>query len=168
MATAKPTTQVQNLAYSRYTDVCDEPVESRLAPISGYQDMPLVTLEESIEPISHLFDKIKDIVQTAKENCKAPADGLSQDESASIYLYTMQFDSGHSLYQVLNENLRSENRQLLKPWFSYLKLFLTALYKLPSLRLTVWRGVRNVDLSSKYPAGTKFPLILFRINTDYV
>jgi hypothetical protein len=146
----------QNLAVSRYTDLRDEPVTRLLAPITGYQDMPLVTLEESIEPVSHLFDEIEGNVWVAKENCKNPADGLSQNESASIHLYTMQFGSDLSFYHALNNNLRSENRQTLKPWFSFLKLFLTALYKLPSQTQTVWRGVRGEDLSSKYPTGSKF------------
>ncbi len=153
---AKAMAHGPNLAESRYTDFRDEPVTRLLAPIAGYQNMPLVTLEESIEPVAHLFDGIEGNIWVAKENCKAPADGLSQDESASIHLYTMQFGSELSLYHALNKNLRSENRQSLKPWFSFLKLFLTALYRLPSGAQTVWRGVRGEDLSSKYPTGSKF------------
>ncbi|CAF5170163.1 unnamed protein product, partial [Rotaria magnacalcarata] len=68
----------------------------------------------------------------------------------------MQFDGGPSLYILLNESLRAENREQLKPWFSFLKLFLTALYKLPSKNGTVWRGIKGVDLSTKYKTGTKF------------
>jgi hypothetical protein len=145
-----------NLAVSRYTDFRDEPVSRLLAPISGYQDMPLVSLEKSIEPVANLFDEIDANVWVAKENSKNPADNLSEDESASIHLYTMQFGSDPSLYHALNEKLRCEDRHALKPWFSYLKLFLTALHKLPSRAQTVWRGVRDVDLSSKYPTGSKF------------
>ncbi|CAF1589101.1 unnamed protein product [Adineta steineri] len=150
-----------NLAISRYTDFRDEPVSRLLAPIGGYQDKPIVSLEESVELVSDLFDDIQGNVWVAKENCKNPADGLNQNESAAIHLYTMQFDPDPSLYHVLNEKLRSENRQSLKPWFSYLKLFLTALYKLPSRSQTVWRGVRNVDLSAKYPTGSKFAFTVF-------
>ncbi|CAF5100969.1 unnamed protein product, partial [Rotaria sp. Silwood1] len=47
-----------------------------------------------------------------------------------------------SLYRVLNRALRSENRQALKVWFSYLKLFDIALDKLPTVKEPVWRGVR--------------------------
>ena len=46
-----------------------------------------------------------------------------------------------SLYRVLNEALRSENRQALKIWFPYLKLFDTALDLLPTVKESVWRGV---------------------------
>ncbi|CAF1631476.1 unnamed protein product [Adineta ricciae] len=151
MATSTP-----NLAVSRYSDFRDEPVSRLLAPVSGYQDKPLVSLEESIEPVAHLFEEIASNIWVSKVNCQNPANGLTQDEAASIHLYTMQFSTDPSLYHVLNEKLRSENRNSLKPWFSYLKLFLTALHKLPSHAQTVWRGIRNVDLSSKYPTGSKF------------
>ena len=46
-----------------------------------------------------------------------------------------------SLHRVLNEALRSENRQALKIWFPYLKLFDTALDLLPTVKESVWRGV---------------------------
>jgi hypothetical protein len=68
----------------------------------------------------------------------------------------MQFDGGPSLFEIINETLRAENRQNLKPWFLFLKLFLTALYKLPSKNEKVWRGVKGVDLSKKYKTGTEF------------
>jgi hypothetical protein len=162
---ASKTPPLHNLAVSRYTDLRDEPVTRLLAPITGYQDMPLVSLEASIEPVSQLFDGIEGNAWVAKENSQNPADGLSQDESASIHLYTMQFGSDLSLYHALNKDLRSENRQSLKPWFSFLKLFLTALHKLPSKAQIVWRGVRGEDLSAKYPTGKKFASVVFTIET---
>jgi hypothetical protein len=54
-----------------------------------------------------------------------------------------------SLYRVLNKALRSENRQALKIWFPYLKLFDTALDKLPTVKEVVWRGV-NLDIGKRY------------------
>lgn len=141
---------------SRFSDFSNEPVDHLLSPIKGYQDEPLVPLADAIEPVSQFFKEIKDNVMVALHNCQKPADGLSQEESASIHLYTMQFDGSPSLYELLNESLRAENRQNLKPWFLYLKLFLTALYKLPSKNEQVWRGIKGVDLSKKYSTGTKF------------
>lgn len=58
--------------------------------------------------------------------------GLTPDMSASIYLYTMQFGTEPSLFQELNKTLRTENRQALKPWFPFLKLFLSASHTLPA------------------------------------
>jgi hypothetical protein len=83
-------------------------------------------------------------------------DGLTQEESASIQLYTMEWQSSNnSLYFHLNAALRAQDRGLLVPYFGYLKLILSALWKLQSVRKTVWRGVKT-DLSSKYPVGKTF------------
>ncbi|CAF3150105.1 unnamed protein product [Rotaria sp. Silwood2] len=147
---------IQSGDESRFTDLYNEPVDHLLSPIKGYQDKPVVSLPKAIEPVAGFFNKIEDNVSVALHNCQNPADGLDQQESASIHLYTMQFRGGPSLYLLLNKSLRAENREELQPWFSYLKLFLTALHKLPSRSETVWRGIRDVDLSSKYKKGTKF------------
>ncbi|CAF0821026.1 unnamed protein product [Rotaria sordida] len=57
---------------------------------------------------------------------------------------------------MLNRTLRLADRTKLQPWFKYLKLFLTAFYKLPRSEHTlVWRGVRE-DLSGLYPKGKEF------------
>ena len=42
-----------------------------------------------------------------------------------------------SFYRVLNRALRSEDRSSLKPWFVFLKLFATALGKLPNLKKVI-------------------------------
>lgn len=147
---------LQSNLLSRITDLFDEPVDHCLIPIRGYENLPLRPLKETIVPISNLFDRIEDYVYIALQNCRSPTDGLNQQESAAIQLYTMQFRNGPSLYKILNETLRTEDRETLKPWFLYLKLFLTALYKLPSESQTVWRGIKNVDLSSKYKKDSKF------------
>jgi hypothetical protein len=57
-----------------------------------------------------------------------------------------------SLYRVLNEALREKDRSVLVPWHGYLKLFDTALKKLPSVSMRLWRGV-NVDISKNYKEG---------------
>lgn len=141
---------------TRFIDAREEPVYKHLLPIEGYQHAPLVSLDEALEPIAQFFNAIDRKVWVAKKNCKKPKEGLKQDESASIHLYTMQFSEGPSFYQVLNQTLRAENREGLKPWFKFLKLFITALYKLPSHSGTFWRGVPGMDLSSEYPRGETF------------
>jgi hypothetical protein len=141
---------------SRFTDLFEEPVDRLLLPIQGYEDQSLLSLVEAIKPISEFFKGLEDNVYVALHNCQNPADGLTQEESAAIHLYTMQFRGGPSLYLLLNRALRAEDRDELIPWFPFLKLFLTALHKLPSQNGTVWRGVRDVDLSLKYSTGTKF------------
>ncbi|CAF4900193.1 unnamed protein product [Rotaria socialis] len=78
-------------------------------------------------------------------------DSLSTDESASIYLYTMEWPD--ALYHKLNAALRNKCRESLPIWFSYLKLFLTALFKLPDVEGEVlWRGIKK--RFEDYKSGT--------------
>ncbi|CAF0743691.1 unnamed protein product [Adineta steineri] len=71
-------------------------------------------------------------------------------------LYSMEWEPHKEcLYFALNATLRTEDRLKLKSWFSYLKLVLTALEKLPSTRCNVYRGV-NLDLTKQYTEGKTF------------
>lgn len=138
---------------SRFNDIAGEPLNQILPPISGYEHVPVVGLKEAIQPVSHLFNGIDWYVWVAIEHSLHPVDGLTSDESASIYLYTMTCSNGPSVYEILNQHLRSDNRETLRPWFSYLKLFLTGLRKLPSRHCTVWRGIQNGYRWMHYPTG---------------
>jgi hypothetical protein len=136
----------------RFTDIAQEPLEF-LSPIGGYEEMPLVSLEEAVSKLVHLLPAVQSHAYVAKQRCKKPADGLSQDESASIMLYTMGWAPLEKcLYVVLNATLRTADRQKLQPWFLYLRLFVGALSRLPPLRETVYRGVK-LDLSNGYTIG---------------
>jgi hypothetical protein len=112
--------------------VRDEP-KKLLLPISGYEKETVKSLEDACESIKDLFDqKLKQHVTIAKINSKEPEGGLSPDEAASIQLYTMEWDvHEESLYMILNRTLRLADRGKLRPWFKYLKLFLTGFFKLP-------------------------------------
>ncbi|CAF4033034.1 unnamed protein product, partial [Adineta steineri] len=71
-------------------------------------------------------------------------------------LYSMEWEPHEEcLSFALNAALRTEDRKELKPWFSYLKLILTALEKLPSTPCNVFRGV-NLDLSNQYSVRKTF------------
>ncbi|CAF0884352.1 unnamed protein product [Adineta steineri] len=135
----------------------DEP-KRMLVPISGYEKETVKSLEDACEPIKDLFDHhFKQYITVAKMNSTDPEDKLTQDESAAIHLYTMEWAKhDNSLYMKLNQTLRSVDRSKLTPWFKYLKLLLTAFFKLPPSKDTlVWRGVRE-DLSALYPMGKEF------------
>jgi hypothetical protein len=124
-----------------------------LAPLRGYAAEKPVPLKDAVAKLRELVDDVDSRVWTATNRCKNPADTLTQDESAAIVLYTIEWDPSHpSLYLVLNRTLRLEDRRKLISWFPYLKLLLTALFKLPSIRCTVWRGVLG-DLRSHYKQG---------------
>lgn len=140
----------------RITDIAEEPLEY-LAPIGGYVEMPLVSLEEAVEPLVSILPDIQSYVYTAKQRCEKPADGLSQDESASIMLYTMEWQPlDECLYIILNATLRSPDRQQkFKPWRLYMRLFLNALFRLQPLHGEVYRGIK-LDMSERYIKGQTF------------
>lgn len=124
-------------------------------PIIGYAQEPLLSLEEACVPLIDIVQDLFTYVSAALQNTPLePADGLARDESASIRLYTMEWrHEQQSLYTVLNYTLRSTDRTNLQPWYRYLKLFLTALAKLPCAPpQTVWRGVRK-KINDAFPPG---------------
>ena len=126
------------------------------APIMGYADEPLLPLLEACAPLSDIIYNILFYAQAAlNETSEKPADGLTIDESAAIRLYTVQWDKSYrSLYIMLNHILINEDRDKLRPYFKYLKLFLTALVKIPCVpRLTIWRGVTK-NLSADHSPNT--------------
>lgn len=128
-----------------------------LGPVMGYADEPLLPLFKACVPLTDIIHNLSLYVETAlKETSEEPSDGLTIDESAAIRLYTMEWDEPHtSLYLMLNHTLTKTDREQLRPYFKYLKLFLTALVKLPCVPpLTVWRGVTK-NLSAQFPPDTQ-------------
>ena len=140
----------------RFLDAVHEP-RNFLQPIEGYRDLPLVTLEEAVEPIKEFCPDVPRRAYIAKRNCEEPEDGLTPDESAAIFLYTCEWAPREQcLYVVLNSVLRSKNRnRLIKPWLLYIKLLLVALFKLRSCQMALWRGVR-LDLRNEYKVGKTY------------
>lgn len=127
-----------------------------LSPITGYASEPLLPLVKACAPLSNILHDLSKYVQIALDEApEQPADGLTVDESAAIRLYTIEWEKPHrSLYSMLNFTLKTTNREDLRPYFKYLKLFLTALAKLPCVPpKTVWRGVTK-NLSQEFPPGT--------------
>ena len=115
-----------------------------LDPITGYAQEQLLPLADACEPLVNIVDSIMTYVTLVlQETPDNPPDGLTRDESASICLYTLEWNSGQlSLYSILNKTLKTADRNSLQPWFRYLKLFLTALVKLPCQPpQTIWRGI---------------------------
>lgn len=120
-------------------------LEPDYSAIEGYLDYPEVPLEIAMEQLKDVLPRIMGYVQIAKARCEHPADGLTSDESASIYLYTME---AVGVYKKLNQILEKNQLSLLTPWFLFLRLFHTALEKLPSQRRSVWRSV-NGDITTQ-------------------
>lgn len=143
----------QSNKMSRYTDINFQ--TKKLPPVSGYWNEDLVTLEVALKRVESLFSDLPRSIRTAKKHCTFPSPhGLTHDESAAVYLYTMDGDQ-KSFYKILNNALRSENRAILRVWFPFLKLFEVAIKKLPSIKGSVWRGVPE-DVSSQFKRDQTF------------
>ena len=113
----------------------------RLPPVYGFRSEKLVPIETALKSIEPQIEELPYYIKMAKRHCHFPSEhGLSKDQSAAIYIYTMEWGDT-TLYRVLNNALRSENRQALKIWFPYMKLFDTALDMLPTVKGNLWRGV---------------------------
>jgi hypothetical protein len=74
--------------------------------------------------------------------------GLTADEVAALYLYTCET----AFYRQINAALRDATRARVTGYFPYLRLFLSALGKLPGRPGSLYRGV-NLDLRHQYPRG---------------
>ncbi|CAF0899374.1 unnamed protein product [Adineta steineri] len=124
---------------NRFSDI--DSTLKRLPAVYGYHSEELVSLEKALESIELQINGLQFYIKTAKKHCHFPLEhGLTRDESAAVYIYTMEWGRT-SLYHVLNEALRDANRQNIIIWLSYLKLFDTALDKLPTIKDSVWRGI---------------------------
>jgi hypothetical protein len=143
----------------RISDIVQKSLEHSTL-IYGYDKMPIVSLEEAIEPlISFLGIEIRSYVSIAKEHYTniPPINGLTLNESASILLYLMEWQPHDQCISfALNSMLRSKKRhKQIKSWFPYLKLLLTSLSKLPFAQRSIYRAIK-CDLSKDYPLGKTF------------
>ncbi|CAF1480841.1 unnamed protein product, partial [Rotaria sordida] len=87
-----------------------------LPPIQGYDEQPLVSLEDAVKPLESIVPQVNHMVWTVKQSLIEPKDDLSKDESSSIMLYTLEWPPpDKSFYSILNEKLRSQNRRQLTP-----------------------------------------------------
>ncbi|CAF0895538.1 unnamed protein product [Adineta steineri] len=137
----------------RFTDI--ESTSKRLPPVSGYLTHQLVSLSKALEPIHSIIDRLDHFSEIAKTECHFPSEhGLTRDESAAVYLYTMEWGQ-NSFYRVINRALRAEDQLLLKPWCAYLKLFDVAVQKLPTIRKNLWRGASK-DVTRNFKKGDEF------------
>ncbi|CAF0860706.1 unnamed protein product [Rotaria sordida] len=132
------------------------PSEIPRKPIVHFETVSNVSIEASVDPLVSLVPDVKIMVSKAKQKCNGPKDDLTIDESASIMLYSLEWEPRErSFYVILNNTLRAEDEEKLKPWHLYLKLLVTAFEKLPSISKTIYRGVK-MDLSAQYPIGKTF------------
>lgn len=115
-----------------------------LEPIQGIMDTRAVGLQEACKALA-----LESPAAASMKAVESRERGeLSSDEAASIHMYT-----GDSLYRKLNEVLRSPDREAVNVYFSYLRLFLTALKRAPAGNVPLFRGIKK-DLAHEYPEGS--------------
>jgi len=120
-------------------------VGEKMEAITGIRDCPLQSLEAATKKVLMLIPGLAAYVKTALERVTVSG-GLSKDEAAAVYLYTME----SKFYKDINANLREVNRTKILPFFPYLRLLLAAFEKLAPKPLDLWRGVK-LDLKKMYP-----------------
>lgn len=146
-----------NRINQRFTETAPPPKDAPF--LDEYLQEPLVSLENALREVSAHITRLNKYIEDAFKQCnQSDKYGLTKEESAAIYLYTMDWKEGSaaSLYYNLNDALRSGNRSKMKSWFPYLKLLVTALDKFPSVQLEVWRNLSG-DFSKDYPQDKVFP-----------
>ncbi|CAF1201874.1 unnamed protein product [Adineta steineri] len=137
----------------RFTDI--ELENKRLPACCGYITWKLLSLRDAMKELQGFLQEINYFVKEAKKHCSYPNDdNLTKDESAAIYIYTMEISDDSCVYRILNETLRLEDRTKVRPWFGYLKLLHSATSKLPTLKGTIWRGI-NKDVTMHFKKGQK-------------
>jgi hypothetical protein len=126
--------------------------------IDGYLDEPVLPLEDTLKPFDGKIDQLSGYIKEAKRKCHYPSEhNLTRDESAAIYIYTMQW-SDECLYDHLQAAWRSKDRSELKPWFKYLKLFKGALDKLPNTDTEIWQGISYDEKWKEQLLSNSLPL----------
>ncbi|UJR07151.1 hypothetical protein I4U23_011439 [Adineta vaga] len=127
-------------------------------PILWLKDLrntPLVSLEDAVEPLRSTFPRVNMSARVAKYRIGKPPDGLTIDESAAIQIYeTGGSGLNQRIYDILNRVLFDQDRDQMQPYLSYLKLLLTALWKLPSFQGTICYE-EQADVSNQYRKGQK-------------
>ncbi|CAF4030903.1 unnamed protein product [Adineta steineri] len=137
----------------RFTDIQLE--NKRLPACYGYLTWELLSLEDAMKELQGLLQEINRFVTLAKRHCTYPNDhDLTKDESAAIYIYTMEISDDSCVYRILNQTLRAEDRKKVRPWFGYLKLLDSATSKLPRFKGTVFRGI-DKDVTKSFKKGQR-------------
>lgn len=127
--------------------------DDSLTPVDGVMELPVPkTLDDAagavagkpcIKSSNYKADEL------AKKQVGRPVRKMEPKEYAALMLYT-----SNAIYKELNQSLRDGNRNKLKKFFKYLRLFFESMEALPKQKRKLWRGL-SVDLHSspQYKVG---------------
>eukprot|EP01103_Thecamoeba_quadrilineata_P002272 TRINITY_DN12256_c0_g1_i1.p1 TRINITY_DN12256_c0_g1~~TRINITY_DN12256_c0_g1_i1.p1 ORF type:complete len:862 (-),score=184.65 TRINITY_DN12256_c0_g1_i1:51-2636(-) len=152
---------------NRFLDVSGEDLQVQL-PISGFFDPPFqpLDLRESVKMLNlkHCEGYIESVEKKSSDRQKFLSQTRPNEEFIAelhiqaIMMYTVQWRSGtkDSLYYNLNHALRVQNRDMLKPYSSYLHHLLQALFAIETNEHlpTLYRAVAGANMRSLYPDGS--------------
>jgi len=139
----------------RLQSVKDEKL-TELPAIKGVLKTPLMSLEKATQNLTVPESRISNCLTFARTKKPSFSESIKKlrltlQEVGALHLYTL----GGGFYSTLNAQLRNENRELVKPYFPYLRLFQSAFEKLmkgkdDTASILLYRGV-SLDLRSRYP-----------------
>jgi hypothetical protein len=125
--------------------------------INDYKHQPISALKSTLKPILSHVERLDYYIQKAKKYRHYPSEhDLNKNESGAIYLYSDDWGE-QSFNWILNRTLKSDDRTTLMPWLGFLKLFNTALKKLPTIKDTIWRGL-PIAVANKLKENDEFVL----------
>ncbi|CAF2126177.1 unnamed protein product, partial [Rotaria magnacalcarata] len=114
----------------------------------NYAEYRVLPLLSTLQPVLSSFNHLDHQINYSKRFCNHFSTfGLTEDESAALFIYAYEY-AEPPLHSQLNLALRSKDRSMLTPWLLYLKLFNTALQKLPTIHGEVWRGM-SIDIANR-------------------
>ncbi len=146
------TMELHRFYLDRLQGVGEEKMEE-LAAIRGILDAPLLGFGDAIGPVAKLLAGLEPLIKRshdfARKAREQSATGrLDEHEIAALYLYTTE----SRFYRALNAALRDRDRKKATPYFAYLRLFFSAVSKLPPHKESLYRSVA-ADLRAQYPKG---------------
>eukprot|EP00669_Euglena_mutabilis_P002590 TRINITY_DN13254_c0_g1_i1.p1 TRINITY_DN13254_c0_g1~~TRINITY_DN13254_c0_g1_i1.p1 ORF type:complete len:352 (-),score=116.46 TRINITY_DN13254_c0_g1_i1:193-1248(-) len=126
--------------------------DEHAAPISGLMDLPLPSsLAEAAKGLCSAAEVKKCVskgLALFTKRAGDPVKPMDKELYASIMLYT-----GNAIYRDLNQALRDQDRARVGKYFTFLRLFLEAMGRLPEQARQLWRGV-GADLYDQYAVGS--------------
>jgi uracil DNA glycosylase len=132
----------------RLSGAADEVLEA-IPPITGILAEPVRSLADATRDLERALPGLARLVaHTLGYADRQAAAGLSRDEIAALHLYTL----ASAFYKQLNAALRAPDRRAITPYRAYLRLFLSALARLPRTNTPLYRGVAR-DLRRDYAEG---------------
>ena len=90
------------MSFSRFVETRVASNDSKSSSVYDYQSH---SLDKALDDIEPSIDALLDYMVVAKEHCYYPNERrLTKDESASVYLYTMEWGE-QSFYRVLRRDI---------------------------------------------------------------